>query len=111
MMHVACRRTCTFILAVSLFEGIHICKSHVVSVKHGARSRVLGIEDIHVVGTNVAVSIMVEQIEAESQLFFVALAHHIRTNCAKIRREIDRDFSSQVQRCNDFISHRSAILL
>ena len=96
---------------MSLLERIHICKSHVVSVEQGARARVLGIEDIHVVGANVAVFIMVEQIVTESQLFFVALAHHTRTNCAKIRREIDRDLSSQVQRCNDLISHRSVILL
>lgn len=110
-MHVAYRRTCAFVLGVSLLERIHICKSHVVSVEQGARPRVLGIEDIHVVGANVAVFIMVKQIETESQLFFVALAHHSCTNCAKIRREIYRDLSSQVQRCDDFISHCSAILL
>ena len=88
MMHVTCCRACAFVLTVSLFEGIHLCKGHVVSVEQGARPRVLGIEYIHVVGANVAVFIVVEQIETESQLFFVALAHHIRTNCSKIRREI-----------------------
>ena len=111
MMHVACRRACAFILAVGLLEGIHSCESHVVLIEQGARPRVLRVEDIHVVGANVAVSIMVEQIKAESQLLFVALTHHTRTHCSKIRREIDRYLSSQVQRCNDSISHHSVILL
>ena len=51
---------------MGLFEGIHRCKGHVVLIEQGARPRVLGIEDIHVVWANVAVFIMIHQIETES---------------------------------------------
>ena len=76
------------IVRVLLFEREHIGQSYKVRAQKWTSSSVLSVKHIHIVGTNIAISIMVKQVETELELLFMPLGHQCWADTTQIWREI-----------------------
>ena len=99
------------ILRVLLFETEHIGHSYVVRTQQWTSTSVQSVKRIHIVGTNVAISIMVKQVETELELLFVSLGHHCWAYTTQICREIDATKIYKIQAWEDLINNYLAIFL